>query len=464
MPHARAHATPLLLALLLAFGGAGSVRAQQVARTNLRYDEDWSVLTEQEADRSTLNRLKYLRLDADGTVHLTLGLEARARYEGFENNLWGGGRAPDDGYLWLRLMPTIDLGVGPVRVFVQPIAGYARGVGAGNGPADQTGLDLLQAFGDVRLAGGQRGSLVLRGGRQLIALGSERLVGLRYGPNIPQAFDGLRLIGQRGKLRIDLFRLRPVQVGQGNFDDLASPTRSLRGVYATAAIGGGASLDGYWLDYRNDSASFGGRTARERRQTLGLRLFGKRGRLAWNWETMVQTGHFGSDVIRAWSQATETAVSFPGLPLKPRLRLRANVASGDRRPGDGRLETFNAMFPKGKYFGELSPIGPRNLVNVHPGIDIELRRGLTVELTGAVFWRQSTGDGVYDVPGQLVRGAGASLARHVGEQAELSAVWQVTPVLSFSGSLSVFHPGAFLRETGLAKPIHMAGAEAMLKF
>ena len=179
---------------------------------------------------------------------------------------------------------------------------------------------------------------------------------------------------------------------------------------------------------------------------------------------MLQRGHFDGLPIRAWSLATETAWSFPQAPLKPRLRLRANIASGDGDPTDGKLGTFNALFPKGKYFGELSPIGPRNIVNVHPSLDFDLGKGVTVELVAARFWRESRGDGIYDIPGGLIRPAGGSDARHIGDQLEISAGWQASILLSFSTSLSAFRPGAYIRDTGPARTIHMASAEAILKF
>ena len=178
---------------------------------------------------------------------------------------------------------------------------------------------------------------------------------------------------------------------------------------------------------------------------------------------MLQRGHFGGQPIRAWSLATETAWSLRAAPLKLRLRLRANIASGDRDATDDRLGTFNALFPKGKYFGELSPIGPRNIVNVHPSVDFDLGKGITVELVAARFWRESRGDGIYDIPGNLIRPAGGSDARHIGDQIEISAGWQASTLLSFSASLSAFRPGAFIRDTGPARTIHMVGAEAMLK-
>lgn len=449
---------PLLLTALLPF----AAQAQEVAQTNLRYDEDWSVLrgTEQPGWRQA----KYIPLDARGDVYLTLGGEARARYEGFDNNLWGDPPAPDDGYLWLRVMPQADLHAGPVRAFVQGIAGYARGVGAGNGPADETGIDLLQGFADIRLDFGDDTRLTLRGGRELMALGSERLVGIRYGPNIPQAFDGVRVIIEHGPLRVDTFHLRPVAIGGGDFDDRTSRTRKLDGIYATLTPARGIGIDAYWLGYENEEARFAGRSGHENLDTFGLRFFGQRGNLGWNWEAMLQRGQFDGMPIRAWSIATETAWRFPQAMFKPRLRLRANIASGDRDPADARLGTFNALFPKGKYFGELSPIGPRNIVNVHPSVDLDLGSGIGVELAAAAFWRQSRGDGIYDIPGGLIRAAGDSGARHIGDQIEISAGWQASEILSFAASLSAFRPGAFIRETGPARTIRMIGAEMMLKF
>jgi hypothetical protein len=438
-----------------------AAQAQEVAQTNLRYDEDWSVL--RDATRDGWREAKFIPLSKDGSAYLTLGGEARARFEGFGNNLWGDPAAPDDGYLWLRVLPHVDLHAGSARVFVQGIAGYARGVGAGRGPTDETGIDLLQGFADVRVPLGGVGKLTLRGGRELVALGSERLVGTRYGPNIPQAFDGARAIADIGPVRVDAFHLRPVAIGAGDFDDRTSKTRRLDGIYTTIAPTKGVGIDAYWLGYENEAARFADRTGREWRDTFGLRLFGQHGDLGWNWEAMLQRGHFGGQPIRAWSLATETAWSFRAAPLKLRLRLRANIASGDRDATDDRLGTFNALFPKGKYFGELSPIGPRNIVNIHPSVDFDLGKGFTVELVAARFWRESRGDGIYDIPGNLIRPAGGSDARHIGDQIEISAGWQASTLLSFSASLSAFRPGAFIRDTGPARTIHMVGAEAMLK-
>jgi len=60
-----------------------------------------------------------------------------------------------------------------------------------------------------------------------------------------------------------------------------------------------------------------------------------------------QWGSFGRGEIRGWMVASDTGYTFPSLPLKPRLGVKANIASGDEEPADQDLQTFNHLFPKG---------------------------------------------------------------------------------------------------------------------
>lgn len=451
-----------LLFALCPFGGA---QAQDVPLTALRHDEDWSVLRDAPPTDGDWRRpLKYRPLDEEGRIWLTLGGEARTRYEAYANNLWSQSPAPDDGYLWIRAVPHADLHAGPARLFVQGIAGYARGVGGGKGPVDETGADLLQGFADIRLPAGEGGSLTLRAGRQLLALGSERLVGARYGTNVPQSFDGIHAIFEHGGLRVDAFRLRPVDIGPDNFDDATSRTRRLHGFYATIAPAENIGIDLYWLGYGNETACVAAGTGHEQRDTLGLRFSGQRGPLGWNWEAVRQNGRFDGEPIRAWSVASETSWHFTGLALQPRLRLRANVVSGDRDGQDRVLGTFNAMFPKGYYFGELSPIGPANIVNVHPGVELTIVPRMTLTFAGVAYWRESGGDGIYGMGGSLLRPPGDSASRFIGREVEAAIGWQANEIVSLSASAAIFAAGGFIRETGPARAIRMAAFEARARF
>jgi len=418
-----------------------------------RYEEDWSDLADAEKRaHHWTGRFKYIPLGDD--AWLSTGIELRARSESYDNNLWGGAEAPDDSYLWLRAMPYADLHAGNMRAFVQPIATYSVGVAPASSPIDQSRIDLLQGFAEADL-----GPVTLRAGRQMLSLGTERLIGTRYGPNVPLAFDGVRADASIGRARISLLAIKPVQPGPGNFDDATSHDRALWGAYAALP-----ELDLYYLGYRNRSAAFGGLEGREVRHSIGLRSYGSRGTWHWNVEGVAQFGHYRDQRIAAWTLGTEVGRRFPTLPLSPDATLRFNIVSGDRKAGDGTLGTFNPLFPKGKYFGELSPIGPSNIISLNPRISADLGGGVTVSLAAMTYWRASKGDGVYDIPGHLIRAAGDSRARFIGQQAEAGIAWQATGEWELSASLSAFAPGAFLRQTGPAKTLAMLGLESNFRF
>ncbi len=447
----------LLLAAIAAPASAQTGDAWQAPTlTNTRYDEDWSKLADPAARNGRWSEtFKYIPLDDTGHAWLTTGIEMRLRSETNRNALWGSADALDDSYLWMRALPYADLHLGRVRAFVQPIAAYAVGVAPAAGPIDQSRLDLLQGFAEASLPMGGETTLTVRAGRQMLSLGTERLIGTRYGPNVPLAFDGARADLVTGKAKISLFAVRPVKPGTGSFDDQSSPTRSLWGAYA--ALPG---LDLYYLGYRNTEARFGLVAGAERRDSLGLRSHGDADDWHWNVEAVLQFGHFAGRKIRAWTVGSEVGRRFPETPLSPHAVMRFNIVSGDRNPSDRTLGTFNALFPKGKYFGELSPVGPYNIVNLNPSVTLDLGGNVSLGIAAMAYWRYARADGVYDIPGNLVRAPGGSRDRFIGKEIEAAISWQATPDLELSTSLSAFQPGDFIRETGPAHTIGLFGLEA----
>jgi hypothetical protein len=418
-----------------------------------RYDEDWSDLADAEKRaHHWTGQFKYIPLGGD--AWLSTGVEVRLRSESFNNNALGNAASPDDSYLWTRALPYADLHVGHFRAFAQPILAYAAGVRPANGPIDQTRTDLLQGFAEVDL-----GPVTLRGGRQMLSLGTERLIGTRYGPNVPLAFDGVRGIVRAGSATISLLAVAPVAPRLGSFDDRTSPTKRLWGAYVVLP-----GLDLYYLGYRNRTAQFGDRAGRELRHSFGARVYGARDNWHWNVEGVAQFGRFADGPIFAWTLGTELGRTLPNLPFAPDAVLRFNVISGDGHAGDRRLGTFNALFPKGKYFGELSPVGPYNLINLNPRIAGTLGGGVSASIAGSAYWRYATADGVYDIPGNLLRAPGTSRARFIGKQVEGTIAWQATAELELSASLSFFEAGRFLRETGAPRPIRMIGLESNFRF
>ncbi|UGV26818.1 hypothetical protein E0H22_14685 [Rhodopseudomonas boonkerdii] len=433
--------------------------------TNERYVEDWSYLAD--PSRRTghwTEPFKYIPLDEHGLVYLTTGMEARSRYEGYTNVNWGS--APNDSYIWHRFMPYADLHAGKVRLFTQPIFSEITGTDRPVRPVDTTGADMLQAFGEIEMDVGDRTALRMSAGRKLMSLGAGRFIDTRYGPNVPQAFDGLDAVVTSADRQVTVLYARPIDNFPGDFDDRPSRQKSVWGAYATEWLRENRSIgvDVYYLGLLDRDAIFDQGCGRERAHTFGTRIFGDTGTWFWNVEGALQRGSFGTHRVAAWGIGGEFGYRFLQTWLQPEVRFMSDVISGDNNPDDPNLETFNPLFPRGKYFGALSPVGPRNLIQVRPSISVHPRRDVAVSLTGGAFWRQSAADGIYGVPGNLVRSGKGSDARFIGHQVELSVAWQATAELNLSASLSTFEPGRFISDTGPSQTITLISLMANFRF
>jgi len=465
----------ILAVLIVGFSNtAGSAYAQSAPPnppplTPLRYDQDYSYLADPNARSGAWwEPLKYIPSDESDDVYLTLGGEVRVRYEHYENNNWGQEPAPDDGYVWYRVLPTADFHLGQhVRLFGELIGAWAEGKQPFNTPVDATGVDILQGFADFTVPlGDENTSLTLRPGRQLLSYGTERLIGTRYGPNVLQTFDAIKTFVDGDGWRVDGFYARPVEVGQDDFDDQSHEDFSTWALYSTIdlPVGKGSGLDVYYIGYDNDAAIFNQGPGSEQRHTVGARIFGEAQGWDWNWEAMYQFGEFGDGDISAWSASSSTGYTFADLPLSPRLGLKANIISGDDDPDDEDLQTFNPLFPKGKYFGELTLLAPENLINVHPTVDLHLGDGWSLGGAGVFYWRESTGDGIYGFGGNVIRGDGGSDERFIGAQGEVVLTYEYNRNLNALLSYSRFYPGAFIDDTGPSKTVDFVGAEINLQF
>jgi hypothetical protein len=430
-----------------------------------RYSEDWSELADSANRKGEWTEaFKYIPLSDDDTIYLTTGVEARSRYEGYENVNWGS--SPNDDYVWHRLMPYADLHVGKVRVFAQPMLSAITGTDRPKGPADTTGVDMLQAFVDVEVAVPGDTSLRLSAGRKLVSLGSGRFIDRRYGTGVPLPFDGFEAILTGKTRRVTGFYLQPVDTRLGEFNDRRSRNKAIWGVYATQWLDAKHlnGLDVYYIGLRDRNAVFDQGAGKQLAHTIGSRIFGDNGTWYWNVEAAFQRGTFAGHRSEAWGAGAETGYRFRNAPLRPEIALTADIVSGDGDPNDPKLGTLNPLFPNGKYFGALSPIGPRNLIHLRPSVAVHPRKDLAVSLTGVAYWRESTGDGIYALPGLLVRSGKESDARFIGKQIELATSWQATPQLNLTASLSAFDPGPFIRDTGPARTIKMAGTQATFRF
>jgi hypothetical protein len=275
-------------------------------------------------------------------------------------------------------------------------------------------------------------------------------VDVREGPNVRRTLDGGRLLVQTPAWRVEGFVTRPVEDERGVFDDGPDTSQALWGIYSvgTLPLLSPASLDLYYLGFQDDQAVYVQGTGEETRHSLGLRLWGQPGAWDYNGEFVYQWGEFGAGEIQAWTVAVVTGYTWTTVPLRPRVGVSTNIASGDRDPTARDLQTFNPLFPRGSYFSETALLGPRNFFNIQPSLTLTPHADVSVTVDVNWFWRLQTADGVYSPSGQLLRPAGGSTARFVGSNLAVKAEWHMQRHVTLTTIYEHFFPGAFLRETG----------------
>jgi hypothetical protein len=437
------------------------------AYKQLRYDEDYRYLQDAEKRTDFLDSVKYCSLDRAADWWATLGGEARLRYEYFKNPQWGAAPQDNNGYLLQRYMLHGDVHYQDVfRLFTKFKSGLVEDRTGGPRPTDQDDFDLHQLFVDGRIPWGEKQSLTLRAGRQELAYGSSRLISYRESPNVRLSFDGAKAMLQLDSWHVDAFAVRPVDTNPGVFDDGSDPDTKLWGVYAVTPIRvlPGWNGDFYYLGIERDDATFDQGTARELRHSFGTRLWGKRAKLDWNFEFVYQFGTFGDGDISAWTAASDTGYTFAELAGRPRLGLKADITSGDKDPSDRDLETFNPLFPKGAYFSETGLIGPANHIDLHPSLELNPTKQLTLTIDWGFFWRESAHDGIYNNGVDVTVPAGSSRARYVGDQVQMLAEWRIQRHLAWTAAYAHFFAGDFLSDNTPGKDVDYVSTWLTFKF
>ena len=204
----------------------------------LRYNEDWTFLRDPAQRTDFLDSTKYMPFTTNGDWYLSLGGEARLKYELYTEPAFNQQPADDNGFLLQRYLLHADLHATPwFRVFGQLQSSLEDYRNSGPRPTDRDDLDLHQAFADVRAPLHEDDALTLRAGRQEMAYGSQRLVSVRESPNNRLAFDAARVLTQFGVWRADAWLGQPVEVDHGIFDDQRIHETTFWGGYVTGPIG-----------------------------------------------------------------------------------------------------------------------------------------------------------------------------------------------------------------------------------
>ncbi|SNS82234.1 alginate export family protein [Pseudomonas segetis] len=412
-----------------------------------RWIEDYRFLDDESKRSDWYDSLRYNRISE--SAWLQTGGDLRYRYDVNKQPFFGLRNLEDDSYLQQRAMLHGDVHLfnDAIRTFVQLANTRSWGKDL-YAPTDQSRTEIQQAFVDGNLQT-EQGRLTARIGRQEVYYGNTVFVTVRETPNIRRSFDGLKLswAGRDGR-KLDAFALRPVRLdADASFNDGTDNNQKFYGLYGTTPVTSALNIDLYAFGLETESRKIADLIGAEDRYTLGTRLFGSAGGFDWTWDIAGQFGEMEGSDIRAWGVSSNTGYRFSDV-WNSRLGFKLDIASGDKSSGDGKLETFDPLYPTNGWYGEIGLTTLSNLVLLGPVFAFSPTQDIRLEPGVFAIWRQSTDDAVY-TPGMIpVPGTQNSDERYSGTIYRVNLRWNLTQNLTVDGDYNYYDVGSGIRDVG----------------
>ncbi len=433
---------------------ANALFAQESSIPNinmLRAQESYQFLDSVESKVIFLQPLKFIPLSRDHNTYLSLGGEYRARVEHFTNENY---THEDRTFYSQRVDFHASLQFGEkLRLFGELYSGFVSG--PDQIPLESDEVDLHQGFLEWNPVNASNLEVKVRLGRQEIGYGASRLVGIREGPNMRRSFDMALAMFRRKNSSVDLFYGNEVAISPFSFDNRSNifqegaPNPSFWGVYyRRPLLKDFGKLDVYYFGFWSPFSRFNDVTGEETRHSVGARSFGKKKRLSYNTELIVQLGTLGGSSILAYNFETDWKYAVVQEGWKTQVGIKADWSSGDRNAGDGKVGTFNPLFVNPALYSLAAVNTPANILSFHPNLTFSPRENLKIYLDYAFFYRTQLNDGLYGPPRFLTREANGIDSRRIGDVLGLQLSYEIHRNISFELRSSYFLAGRFLEESG----------------
>jgi alginate export protein len=443
----RALTAALLLVAALGVDNASAAGSSCPVKM-FRWEEDCSNLRSESASPLGLDRLRFIALNETGSVWLTLGAEYRFKTEYLDAPDYGL-RSVDQAYTAIgqRVLLHADLHTRQgFRAFVQLSAASDAGRKPIGRPFDRSKPDVAQAFVDLPLLN----AAVLRLGRQELDTGGNRLISVREAGNLRLAFDMARVAVTVAGVDAVAFYGRPVLNRLNGFDDRGNPAEKLLGGWLQHKLSTGPAaplVNLFFFSRDRAHAVYEQGAASDARRTLGIRFSGADPSWDYAVQAARQYGSFGSADIDAFGAAGDVGW-HPALPGRPRIAASFGYASGDHRPGDRTLGTFDVLYPNLGYFTDAPVYYPGNTVDAQPNMTLNLMPTLSVRWGSDVIFRVSKRDAVYGPPGIPVLPGQGTGPSYVTTLSYLRSDWSITPHASLTLAFVHGDAGALIRAAG----------------
>jgi hypothetical protein len=458
-----------LIFLLIALGTYLSPLSAQDMNYNLRSLDNNAALRADTNDHKINRAIKNIPLSATNPyTNLSIGGEIREQLRMYQHVNYGdvdSGVNDNDVYLLQRYLLHADLHLGRhLRFFGQLNSNHAT---AKNTVAhiDRDVIGVLQAFADINTWG--RIPMRLRMGRQELSYGVERILGTRDGANVRQSFDGLRYTLTFKKSVADFFVVYPMYYDFGYFDNSTNKDIVIYSGLWSIPVNRFGTLELYFIGNDRKMAYCRNDSAKENRQSFGIRLNKYSGIFYYDAEAIGQTGIYGNSPIRAWQLSAVAGLRWRDLRMEPRVQVRVAGASGDLDSTDRKMNLFRPIATRSP-INDLIPVGFANIGVFTVEGEIKIVRGLHFGLGYYAVRRLSPNDGSYtsDVT-HMVRepdNNGIEKGIHVAKGVVSEFNYAASKHCSILLLMGYFVPGNYVSCTGEGKTQSAASLKVTYRF
>jgi len=414
-------------------------------RFSSRWAEDWSVM--QAAGNAPA--LKAMSLGPEAS--LTLSADARFRSDIYNNGQLKRGNDYSQGLFRGILGADLRLNEN-VRVYGEVGSGLTEGRRGAAAANFQNAASMQQLFVDVRQHIGSTlvGAMI---GRQEFADGPRQLISLSDGPNIHRTWNGVRVYVHGERQRIGAFDLRVTRLMRGSFDEEINHAERIQGVNASlivsSADGPTTYIDPFWIRSKNPSFRSGSQVGLDDRDTLGVRAWGRTGRLRFDWTLARQTGNHMGHEVNAWALFMVHSVLLSNDGWKPSFTAHIDAASGGGAFGTNKLNGFNPLYASSSYLGEGQFLSLSNLLMIAPGISVTPTPLSNVSIEYGFARRRSEADAAYAGGMRAYARTQNVVGHEIGGLLRVGGSWSVSKHLTWALNYEHLAAGDVLKQAGL---------------
>jgi len=309
---------------------------------------------------------------------------------------------------------------------------------------------LWQAYSQV--GSSETGWVDALAGRQVLRFGDERVIGPSEWLNVGRTFNVARVDLHHPGYSVSVFASSVVP---GDNTDLhnALPGNNLHGVYGSLQnIVPRAAFEPYVL-WRVAPASPELPETLNRGHlnevTIGLHWKGELP-AAFDYDTEFdgQTGSLGASSITAWAAYASIGKALRKVAAAPRIFLEGNYASGTKNPNGHEWNTFDQLYPSNHdKLGFADEVGRRNLMHFRTGVEEKPTKKWKLKQQFEAYWLATSNDNFYASSGAIAVAAHPGASRHVGNELDLVAEYEVNKGLNFGFGYARMFTGQFLNTT-----------------